>query len=98
MFQVRSRNRRKDRLIVIHVFTKQILYTIVQIKRTSIVIYVIVVDVIVYIVNLLVPLYAPFSSIAERSIFLSQTPNACSSEDVIVQVSAAYNKIGNMSD
>ena len=31
-------------------------------------------------------------------IFLSNTPNACSSEDAIVQVSAPYNKSGNMSD
>ena len=61
------------------------------------------VDVIGYIVQLLVPSYAPFSSVAERYInltedFLSKTPNACSSEDVSVQVSAPYNKTGNMRD
>ena len=31
-----------------------------------------------------------------RRIFLSKTPNACSSENVNVQVSAPYNKTGNM--
>ena len=63
------------------------------------------VDVIVYIAQLLVPSYAPFFSFAEKSINLTKdfpldekSPNACSSEDVIVQVSAPYNKTGNMRD
>ena len=52
------------------------------------------VDVIVCIVQLLNPSYAPFL----RRIFFSNTPNACSSKDVIVQLSAQYNKTGDMSD